>query len=87
MTDVYKPTFGVVCKTCFNRVRDLDRRMVNGEFVGAKEYHRELAHIRDYGVMNGLKADMIRYLFEMAHDCSGYHYTVTAALLAAMETQ
>jgi hypothetical protein len=84
MADVYKPAFGVVCKVCFNRVRDLDRRMVNGEFVDVEQYYRELARIRDYAVMKGLKADMIRYLFECAHERSGYHYTVTAALLAAL---
>jgi hypothetical protein len=84
MADGSTLSLGMLCKVCFNWVVALDRAMLNGDYIFAVEYHKELAHVRDFGVMYGLKADMIRNVFEWAHDRSGYHCVMTATLLAMM---
>jgi hypothetical protein len=84
MTDGSTLSFGMLCKVCFNWVVALDRAMLNGEYIFAVEYHKELARVRDFGVMYGLKADSIRFLFECAHARSGYHCVMTATLLALL---
>jgi hypothetical protein len=80
MADVYRPSFGIVYRDCLNLVYAVDQRMMNGEFPKDEDYHKALGHIRDYGVMNGLKADSIRSAFTLAHTLSG-HLPVAPSVL------
>jgi hypothetical protein len=77
MTDAYRPTFGIVYRDCFNLICAVDQRMMNGEFVKVEDYQKALGHIRDYGVMNGLKAGSIRSVFMLAHMESGCTLSVS----------
>jgi hypothetical protein len=51
---------------CFMAVLKLDCSKRDGLIFG-EEYQKELAHIRDYGVMNGLTARDIKSVFGAAH--------------------
>ena len=65
---------------CFGSVIALDHAKKNGHTVNSdvskqephvwteEEYQRELARIRDHGIMNGLTARVVNETFRSAHD-------------------
>jgi len=54
--------------TCFAAVLDLDVAKREGRIWLDEEYQKELARIRDYGIMKGLTAKIINDTFRGAHE-------------------
>lgn len=53
--------------SCYEAIREIDRKLREGQFANSEEYQASLARIRDYGIMHGLTARIIRDVFRNAH--------------------
>ena len=59
-------TARVLCAVCYAAICSADRRLREGHTTQS-EYEKQLARIRDYGIMHGLTAVGINAVFCEAH--------------------